>query len=172
MTRILLIAMLVAAPATAQALEVGQKAPYFKLKTPNGKVYTLRSFKKRIFTIWYEGPKSVEQNRWLKKLFRKARVKGKLKQTHYDSIGIGNYMESAVPNAIINMVIKREIRKNPGLLVLVDRDGSLRKLYGFRNGRSNIFVFDQNRRLIWKSSGPLTRKRGKQLLRMIIRLTR
>lgn len=168
----LVVLGLLLVPRAGWALNVGQKAPFFKLKTPSGKVYTLRSFKKRIFTIWYEGPKSIEQNRWLKKAFRRARVKGLLRQTHYDSIGIANYVESAIPNALINMVVKREIKKNPGLMVLVDPDGRMQRLYGFRNGRSNIFVFDQNRRLIWKSSGPLTRKRGRQLLRFIIRLTR
>ncbi len=32
----------------------------------NGKVYTLASFKKKVLLMWYEGPKSKEQNRWLK----------------------------------------------------------------------------------------------------------
>lgn len=172
MARVTALLLFLLYPTVALALNVGDKAPSFTLKTPHGKVYTLQSFKKRIFTIWYEGPKSVDQNRWLKKLFRKARVKRKLKQTHYDSIGIANFQESAVPNFIINSVIKREIKKNPGLMVLCDRDGRMMKRYGFRNGRSNIFVFDKSRRLIWKSSGPLSKRRGRQLLRFIIRITR
>lgn len=172
MARVVTFLVITLLPGVAQALNVGDRAPSFTLKTPHGRVYTLQSFKKRIFTIWYEGPKSVEQNRWLKKLFREARVKGKLKQTNYDSVGIANFQESAVPNFIINAVIKREIKKNPGLLVLCDRDGGMMRRYGFRNGRSNVFVFDRSRRLIWKSSGPLSRRRGRQLLRFIIRITR
>ena len=51
-------------------------------------------------------------------------------------------------------------------------DGRMQRLWGFRNGRSNIYVFDAKRRLIWKSTGPLSRKRARQFIRMIRRLTR
>jgi hypothetical protein len=46
------------------------------------------------------------------------------------------------------------------------------KLWGFRNGRSNLYVFGPDRRLLWKTSGPLDQKRGAQLIRFIIRQTR
>ena len=51
-----------------------------------------------------------------------------------------------------------------------DRDAVT--MVGFRNGRSNIYVLDKLRRLRWRSSGKLTRRRGNQLLRFILRLTR
>jgi hypothetical protein len=46
------------------------------------------------------------------------------------------------------------------------------KKWGFRNGRSNIYVLDKTRKLRWRSSGPLNKRRGNQLIRFIIRLTR
>jgi hypothetical protein len=87
------------------------------------------------------------------------------------SIGIGNYRETAIPNFLIDLAV-RSASKAEGVLVLCDRDARMQRLWGFRNGRSNIFVFDEERRLIWKSSGPLTKQRGRQFIRFILRVTR
>ncbi len=170
MKTIVMLACLLYSPS-ALALNVGDKAKPFQLKGAFGKTYTLASFKKRIFTIWYEGKASADQNKWLKAQIRKLFKAGKLSSKNYDSIGIANYSETAIPNAILNIAV-RYVAKKEKCVVLVDPDGKMQRLYGFRNGRSNIYVFDQNRRLIWKSSGPLTKKRARQYLRMIRRKTR
>ncbi|MFH2008028.1 MAG: hypothetical protein ABI333_15705 [bacterium] len=163
--------LLLLVPSSAQGLEVGEKAREFSLKDPYGKVHTLGSFKKRIFEIWYEGKSSVSQNKWLKDRLRRLRKAGIITKKNYDSIGIANFMETAIPNAIIDIFIKIAAKKDD-VTVLCDRDGAMQRLYGLRNGRSNILVFNEKRRLIWKSSGPLTRRRAKQFIRLIRRITR
>ena len=163
-----LTALLLATPAAA--IPVGGKAKPFALKDVFGKTYTLRSFKKRILGVWYEGKNSCKQNEWINRRLRALRRAGKLSR-NWDSVGIVNYQETAVPNVVIDLMIKREVKKSQHL-VLCDRNGRMRKLWGFRNGRSNIYIFDAQRRLIWKSSGPLTRRRAKQLIRFILRLIR
>jgi len=163
--------LLVVAPSTAYGLRVGDKAKKFRLKDADGKVHTLASFKKRIFTIWYEGKTSVSQNEWLKSRIRKLRKLGRITTKNYDSIGIANYMETAIPNAILDIFVKMAAKRDK-VTVLVDPNGVMQRLYGLRNGRSNIMVFNQKRRLIWKSSGPLTRRRAKQFIRLIRRITR
>ncbi len=162
---------LTALPTSASALNPGDKAKDFRLKDVNGKVYTLKSFKKRIFTVWYEGKTSNGQNKWLQDQIRKLRKKGVITKRNYDSIGVANYQETAIPNAILDLAVRHYAQKD-NALVLVDRDGRMQRLWGFRNGRSNIYVFNKDRRLIWKSTGPLTRKRAKQFIRMIRRLIR
>jgi len=158
-------------PRNAAALNVGDKAKPFRLKDAFGKTYTLASFKKRIFTVWYEGKQSTGQNKWLQNRIRHLRKKGIITTRNYDSIGIANYQETAIPNAILDLAVRHYAKKDR-VTVLVDRDGRMQRLWGFRNGRSNIYVFDKARRLIWKTSGPLTRKRARQFVRMIRRLTR
>jgi hypothetical protein len=171
MRRFFPIALLLVAPGRAEAVNVGDKAPDFTLTDAFGKVYSLASFPKPIFEVWYEGKASLEQNKWLKERIYKLRAEGRLSDTRYDSIGIANYQETAIPNALIDIAVRMRSRKH-GVRVLCDRDGRMMRLWGFRNGRSNIYVFDAQRRLIWKSSGPLTQKRAKQYLRMLLRLTR
>jgi len=167
----LTLGLLLLGPNRAIALNVGDKAKPFRLKTAFGKTYTLQSFKKRIFTVWYEGKVSNGQNKWLQDRIRQLRKKGLITARHYDSIGIANYQETSIPNAILDVAV-RYYSKKDRVTVLVDRDARMQRLWGFRNGRSNIYVFDRKRRLIWKSTGPLTRKRARQFIRMIRRLTR
>ncbi len=167
------LAFLLLAPSVSMArgLKVGDKATNFSLKDSRGKTYTLDSFKTNVLVIWYEGKNSKEQNRWIKNKLKRLRNAGKLKDSTYNSIGIANFQETAVPNFLINMVIKSEIKKT-GAIILCDRTGYMMKHWGFRNGRSNIYVFDKNRRLRWKTSGPLGKKMGNRLIRMIRRLQR
>ncbi len=164
-----LAAMLACWSGTASAVALGKKLPSFKLKDAKGKVYTLASFKEPVLVIWYEGKNSKEQNRWIKNTLKKMRKKGILPKTKYRSVGIANFQETAVPNFIIRSVIRSEIKKT-GAVILSDEKGKMMKLWGFRNGRSNIYVLDKKRRLRWRSSGPLNKRRGKQLIRFILRL--
>ncbi len=155
-----------------RGLRVGDKATPFSLQDVHGKRYTLQSFRsKRILEFWYEGQASRNQNAWLKQQIRRLRKQGRITNRHYRSVGIANYRESPVPNFILDLAIKQILKKEP-YLVLCDRDGRMQRHWGFRNGRSNIYVFDRQRRLIWKSSGPLTRRRARQFMRLLLRLTR
>ena len=173
MLRLLVIAAFLTASTPALAVKVGQKVPNFRLKDSKGKSYSLHSFKKKVLIFWYEGKNSKEQNRWLKKKLKKifdGNLKG-IKAKHWESVGIANFQETAVPNFLINMVIKSEIKKT-GAIILCDRKGVMMKKWGFRNGRSNIFMVDKKRRLRWKTSGPLGKKAGKRFIRLLRRLTR
>lgn len=158
-------------PSTAQAFKVGQKVTSFKLKHSNDKWYTLGSFKKKVLLVWYEGAKSKEQNRWLKNKLLKVYDTGKIPQKLWESVGIANFQETAWPNAIIRVVIRKE-QKRTRSPILYDQTGHMMKKWGFRNGRSNIYVLDKSRRLRWKTSGPISRKMGRRLIRLIRRLTK
>lgn len=171
MLRVMILASVLGLSTPALAFNVGQKARGFRLKTYSGKVYTLRSFKKKVLMFWYEGAKSKEQNRWLKKKLKKIYDTNRIPQRFWESVGIANFQEHWVSNWIIRQLIAKEARET-GALILCDETGHMRGHWGFRNGRSNIYMLDKNRILRWKTSGPLSRKRGKQLIRLLRRLTR
>lgn len=163
------IGLCFATPALAH--QVGEKVSQFNLADSDGKSYRLRGFKKKVLLVWYEGAKSKEQNRWLKDKLKKIYDTNQIHSRHWESIGIANFQEHWAPNSVINAMIRSEVRKTNSL-ILCDRTGEMMKKWGFRNGRSNIYMLDKDRVLRWKSSGPLTEKRGEQLIRLLRRLTR
>ncbi len=158
-------------PSTAEAVNVGERAVGFCLKDAHGRTHRLSSFSRRILVVWYEGVISRHQNQWVKRRLAELQRTGKLKGRNYESVGIVNFHETALPGAMIVSAIREHTRSSP-VRVLLDRDGVVRRRWGFFNGRSNIYVFDAKRRLIWRSSGPLTRRLGRQLVRMIVRRAR
>ena len=164
-----LLSLCLSASALAQA--PGDKVASFSLADSSGKGYTLSSFKKKVLLVWYEGAKSKEQNRWLKDRLKKIYDTNQIPARLWESVGIANFQEHWAPNSLINSLIRSETRKTNSL-ILCDRTGHMMKQWGFRNGRSNIYMLDKGRVLRWKSSGPLTEKRGGQLIRLLGRLTR
>lgn len=155
----------------ARAVKLGKKVPNFRLKDSKGKVHTLKSFKKPVLAVWYEGKNSRNQNTWIKNKIKRLFDRKVIPNKKFETVGIANFQETAVPNFLIMLAIKRERRKY-GVNILCDRTGKMMKQWGFRNGRSNIYILDEKRRLRWRSSGPLTKRRGNQLIRFIIRMTR
>jgi len=171
MLRLLVIAAFLTVSTPVMAAKVGQKVPNFNLKDSKGTDFTLHSFKKKVLFFWYEGKNSKEQNRWLKNRLKKIYDTNQINSKLWESIGIANFQETAVPNFIINMVIKSEMKKT-NATILCDRTGEMMQKWGFRNGRSNIYLLDKTRRLRWKTSGPLSKKQGKRLIRLLRRLTK
>ena len=170
MLRLLTLAFVLTLATPAFAFEVGQKAPAWTLKDPNGKVYTLASFTKKVLIVWYEGAKSQEQNRSLKTELKDIYDTNKIASSKWVSVGIANMQEHWLANSIMMKIIATEQRKT-NTLILCDPDGAMMKLYGFRNGRSNIWMLDKDRVLRWKTSGPLEKNRSAQLVRLLRRLT-
>ncbi|MFH2006931.1 MAG: hypothetical protein ABI333_10140 [bacterium] len=171
MRRVALIIGLILAPAQAWAMNPGEIATAFRLVDAHGRPHRLGSFQTRILVVWYEGPQSHTQNQWVKNRLVQLQRLGKLDSRSYESIGIVNFHESALPSSIITRAI-REHTRSSRVTILLDRDGRMRRQWGFLNGRSNVYVFDGRRRLIWKTSGPLTQRLGRQLIRMLVRLSR
>ena len=170
MIRIAILVTALTLPSTAWAINVGEKAPDFRLKDANGKEYRLSSFKRKILTVFYEGSQSRNQNKWLKQKYKQLRLNGRINRSHIETIAIANFRESPLPNAVVRTAIRLKV-SGTKKTVLLDETGKLQQQWGFRNGRSNIYVFDQNRRLIWKSSGPMTKKRARQFLRFLRRMS-
>ncbi len=157
--------------ALADKIKLGAKIPPLSLQDWEGKTYTLKSFKEPVLAIWYEGRNSLEQNRWLKNELAELVDKKVIPREKFRSVGIANFQETAIPNVLIARHIRAETKRT-GALILCDRDGRMQKEWGFRNGRSNIYILDKNRRLRWRTSGPLNKRRGQQLIRLIQRLMR
>jgi len=166
-----LLLALVVLPSTAEAVNVGERASGLCLKDAHGRTHKLSSFSRRILVVWYEGVKSRHQNQWVKRRLADLQRVGKLKGRNYESVGIVNFHETALPSALIISAV-REHTRTSSVRILLDPEGVIRQRWGFFNGRSNIYVFDAKRRLIWRSSGPLSRRLGRQLVRMIVRRAR
>jgi peroxiredoxin len=165
-----IVSLLAGTAAIALAIKPGQKLPGFSLKTAFGKTYRLKDFKVPVLVFFYEGKNTKKQNRWIKVKLTRMRRKGKISKKKMRLIGIVNFQETPAPAALIRPFIKKEAKKTKALL-LCDEDGRMQKKWGFRNGRSNIYVLDKKRRLRWRSSDKLSKKRGEQLIRFVYRLS-
>jgi predicted transcriptional regulator len=169
MVRFLVAAVILTFSTPAFAYEVGQKVASFRLKDPNGKLYTLGSFPKKVLMVWYEGAKSKEQNRKLKTDLKNIFDTNRINSKAWESVGIANFQEHWISNAIIRSIIAKE-QRTTGSIILCDEDGHMMKDWGFRNGRSNIYMLDQSRTVRWKTSGPLDERRQGQVIRLLRRL--
>lgn len=167
----LVLPFLMLSPRVAEAVNVGEQAANFCLKDAHGRAHQLASFHKRILVVWYEGVNSRQQNQWIKRRLAEHQRAGKLNVQNYASVGIANFHESALPGALLVSAIRQHTRSS-SVRILLDREGTVRRTWGFHHGRSNIYVLDGRRRVIWRSSGPLTRRLGRQLVRMIVRHAR
>lgn len=167
----IVLALLLGSAPPAQALEVGDKATNFALKDAFGTTWSLGSFKKRILGVWYQGIGSRNQNAWINDKVSELLKSGQLPARNFDNAGIVNYQETAMPNQVLDLMIKVEARKR-GAIILRDHDGTMQRLWGMRNGRANIYLFDAQRVLVWKTSGPLDLRRQKQFIRFLLRITK
>ena len=162
---------LIGAGALAKKIQTGKKLPNFQLKTAFGKAYELKDFKEDVLVFFYEGKNTKKDNRWIKVKLTRMRKSGKINPKKMRLIGIVNFQEVPAPAALVRPFIRKEAKKTKALL-LCDEDGGMQKKWGFRNGRSNIYVLDSKRRLRMRTSGKLSKKRGNQLIRFIYRLAR
>lgn len=152
-------------------VKIGKKVPNFKLESAFGKTYTLKSFSEPVLVFYYEGRDTRWDNQWIKERLGKMLKTKKIDPKKLRLIGIVNFQEVPAPAFLVRPHVKKAAKKTPALL-LMDEDGRMQKKWGFRNGRSNIYVLDKKRRLRWRTSGKLSQKRGNQLIRFVYRLAK
>ncbi len=155
--------------ADSSKIRIGNKMPEFKLDTPFGKTYRLKSFSEDVLVFFYEGRDTKDDNLWIKVELTRMRNRKDIDPKKMSLIGIVNFQEVTAPAALVRPHVRREAKKTKALM-LSDEDGRMQKLWGFRNRRSNIYVLDSKRRLRWRTSGKLDKRRGEQLIRFVQRL--
>lgn len=172
MSKLMLIfvaGLLAAGQSQNEEMKVGSKMPAFELKDAFGRKYKLDDFIQPVLVFFYEGKQSQRQNEWIKKKLGGLVKEKKLSQKKLAIIGIANFQETAAPAVFVRAFLRKEVKKTKAL-ILCDEDGGMMKRWGFRNGRSNIYILNKGRKLVWKSSGALDKRRGEQLVSLIRRL--
>lgn len=159
----------VVASADSKKIKIGQIMPGFKLDTPFGKTYRLKDFSEDVLVFFYEGKNTKKDNHWIKVKLTRMRKSKKIDPKKMRLIGIVNFKEVPAPAFLVRPHVRKEAKKTKALL-LSDEDGGMQKKWGFRNKRSNIYVLDSKRRLRWRTSGKLDKRRGEQLIRFVHRL--
>lgn len=133
----------------AYTLQIGEKAPNFKLKATDGKEYSLSSFNRKYLVIFFtcnHCPYVIGSDKETKKTVKKFMPKG------VDFVGINSNSENTYPeDSFSNMVKRIEEHKFPWVY-LHDETQEVAKLYGALK-TPHFFIFDGNRKLVYTGRG-------------------
>jgi len=130
------------APSASDEL-LGEKAPFFRVKSGDGKELTADMVKGKVVVIFYETKEVVEKNRELKgslgKFFRqqKTEIAGLL-----TPVSVVDCSAAFWPLTRIWKSKLVENSKREGITIYGDWDGTMSSAYKMRENESNVVVLD------------------------------
>jgi predicted transcriptional regulator len=165
---VLLVLFSTAAVSFAAQLQVGDKAPDFKMKDSAGKEYSLEDprFKGKVLYVAYVDPDERDTNNHVEDALKREVDSGALDKTRYEGFGFANLKATALPNFLLKSLIKSKQEKT-GAVVLLDYDYTILNLWGLKNDSSEIVVLDKERICRYKYSGKLPPEELAKMIRII-----
>lgn len=134
----------------AFTLQIGEKAPAFRLPATDGKTYGLEDFSKRKYLVVFFTCNHCPYVIGSDEVTRATAEKFMKKEVAFVGINSNSektYAEDSFPN----MVVRMEKHKFPWLY-LYDKDQSVAKAYGALR-TPHFYVFDENRKLVYTGRG-------------------
>ena len=159
MTMAVFLALLLPTVCMGEGLEVGADAPFFKIKSGDGKELTLDMIKGKVTVIFYENKDIVEENR---------KLKNELKDFHDQQPD--NVKELSVELPVIDCsgafwpfagIWKGRLRENSekeGIIIYGDWDGKMKSVYRIKDKESNVIIIDKKGAVRHFSSGEVEDK--------------
>ncbi len=139
-----LAALLAAAPAMANELKVGMKAPDWSFPDADGKAFTMDTWAGKVLSITYVDPDESDLNEHFTDALKKAKDGGRLTDASYKGLGIADCAATWKPNAIIRTIAGNKAKKYK-TVILFDTDASLRNAWGLAKDTSNVVILDKDR---------------------------
>jgi predicted transcriptional regulator len=140
----LALLMLVAAPAAAEELKVGMKAPDWSFPDADGKQFTMDTWAGKVLSLTYVDPDESDLNEHFTDALKKAKDEGRLTDENYKGFGIADCAATWKPDAIIKAIAGRKAKKY-NTTILFDTDATLRNAWGLAKDTSNVIILDKNR---------------------------
>jgi len=151
--QVALLAFMLVLANGAKAVEVGDKAPPFRVISGDDKVMTLDALKGKAVLLIYETRNVIEKNRAAKEALKNwHRELSPELQAAFVSIPVANCSSAG----FFKGMWKKGLRDNTGkegLTIYGDWDGRMRSDYGFADRDSNFMVLDQDGTVRYKISG-------------------
>jgi len=127
-----------------EGLEIGTNAPFFKVKSGDGKELTLDMIKGKVILIFYETKNIVEKNRKLKDELKKFydEQSDNIKQLTV-ILPVINCSSAFWPFTGIWKSKLRESSKKEEIMIYGDWDGKMFSDYKMKDNESNIVIIDK-----------------------------
>lgn len=129
----------------------------------DGSAWHSSMLKGKIYTVFYVDPDERELNTPLADAL-KAR---KFDRKKVNSVAIINLAATWIPNAILETLLKKKQKKFPDTLYVKDKKKVLVNKWHLADDNSDILIFDQKGKLIYKKFGQLSESEIKDVIKMI-----
>lgn len=150
------------------AIELGQVPPYIVIDRENGgkidgSAWDSSMLKGKIYTLFYVDPDKRDLNNPLADA---------LKAKNYDrkkvnSVAIINLAATWLPNVFIESKLKEKQKKFPHTVYVKDKSKVLVKQWNLADDNSDILIFDQEGKLIYKKFGKVSDEEIKEVITLI-----
>jgi len=129
----------------------------------NGKAWDSSMLKGKIYTLFYVDPDEKDLNNPLADAL-KAR---KFDRKKVNSVAIINLAATWLPNIVIEAKLKDKQKKFPDTLYVKDKKKVLVKEWNLADDNSDILIFNQQGKLIYKKFGEVSASEIKKVIALI-----
>jgi len=139
------------------AVELGKTAPSVIIEGENGgkldgTAWHSSMLKGKIYTVFYVDPDERDLNNPLADAL-KAR---KFDRKKVNSVAIINLAATWIPNVVLESLLKKKQKKFPDTLYVKDKKKVLVNKWSLADDNSDILIFDQKGKLIYKKFGKVS----------------
>lgn len=129
----------------------------------DGKAWHSSMLKGKIHTLFYVDPDERDLNNGLADALKAK----KFDRKKVNSVAIINLAATWLPNVIIEAKLKERQKKFPNAIYVKDKKKVLVREWGLADDNSDILIFDQKGKLIYKKFGQVSEKEIPEVLELI-----
>ena len=150
------------------AVELGKVPPAVSIEGKDGgkldgSAWHSSMLKGKIYTVFYVDPDERDLNNPLADAL-KAR---KFDRKKVNSVAIINLAATWIPNVILESLLKKKQKKFPDTIYVKDKKKVLVNKWDLADDNSDILIFDQKGKLIYKKFGKVSEKEIKEVISLI-----
>jgi len=166
MKKIFLVVLLVC--GSLMAVELGKIPTKVTLSGKNGgkldnSSWSSSMLKGKIYTLFYVDPDKKDLNNALANALKAKHFDRK----KVDSVAVINLAATWLPNVILESALKKKQKQFPYTLYVKDKNKVLVNKWHLSDDNSDILIFDQNGKLIYKKFGQVSAEEIKIIIALI-----
>ena len=139
-----LLVLILAVPAAAGELKVGDTASDWSLPDADDRQYTMQDWEGKVLLINYNDPDEKDTNDHFNDAVKAKVNEGMLKETAFKGIGIADCKASWKPDSLIRSFGASAAKKYK-TVILFDYNASLREAWGLKDNSANVILLDKDR---------------------------
>jgi predicted transcriptional regulator len=151
-------------------LEVGMKAPDWKLTDADGKEFSMEFWSGKVLQINYVDPDESDLNDPFNDAVKKAReVDNRISSETFKGFGIVDCKSTWKPNLLIRTIAGNKAKKFD-TTILFDYKGNLQNLWGMPKDNYTVVIVDKNRVCRFLHQGKIPDSQVEEIIKLIIQL--